>query len=57
MLEKHINTGADATMGVRDYEMKVPFGVIEEQNNIIKTIEEKPTKKGARPPILIVTLS
>lgn len=42
MLEKHMATGADATMAVRKYEMQVPFGVIQEKNGRISNIFEKP---------------
>ncbi|KTF15211.1 nucleotidyltransferase family protein [Pseudoalteromonas sp. H105] len=38
--EKH---RSDATMCVRDYEIKVPFGVIEGQSHEITSIIEKPT--------------
>ncbi|MEJ8674901.1 nucleotidyltransferase family protein [Chromobacterium amazonense] len=42
MLEKHLATGADATMAVRKYEMQVPFGVIQEKDGRIFNISEKP---------------
>lgn len=42
MLDKHVESGADATMGVRNYEMQVPFGVVREEKGCIKAIEEKP---------------
>ena len=42
MLEKHLGTGADATMGVRKYEMQVPFGVVHEKDGRISSIFEKP---------------
>jgi dTDP-glucose pyrophosphorylase/CBS domain-containing protein len=42
MLDQHIESGADATMGVRSYEIQVPFGVVREEKGIIKGIEEKP---------------
>jgi NDP-sugar pyrophosphorylase family protein len=42
MIESHLSTGADATMGVRKYEMQVPFGVIQEQDGRIFSIYEKP---------------
>jgi dTDP-glucose pyrophosphorylase len=42
MLDMHIQAGADATVGVRDYEMQVPFGVIYESNGRLKEIQEKP---------------
>ena len=42
MLDKHVESAADATMGVRDYEMQVPFGVVRQQDGFIKSIDEKP---------------
>ncbi len=42
MVDLHIDTKSDATMGVRNYEMQVPFGVIKEFDGRIETIEEKP---------------
>lgn len=42
MIESHLSTGADATMGVRKYEMQVPFGVVQEQDGRISSIFEKP---------------
>lgn len=43
VLDFHIKNQADATMCVRDYEIKVPFGVIEGKGNEISNIVEKPT--------------
>lgn len=42
MMDMHIASGADATVGVRDYEMQVPFGVICESNGRMQAIQEKP---------------
>jgi dTDP-glucose pyrophosphorylase len=42
MVESHLSNGADATMGVRKYEMQVPFGVVQEQDGRISSIFEKP---------------
>lgn len=44
MVDAHVAAGADATMGVRSYEMQVPFGVVQEQGGRITAIEEKPTQ-------------
>lgn len=44
MVERHVESGADATMAVRDYEMQVPFGVVREREGTIETIEEKPVQ-------------
>lgn len=45
MVDKHIKLGADATMGVRDYEMQVPFGVVRECDGMIEAVEEKPIQR------------
>lgn len=42
MVEQHLAEGADATMGVRKYEMQVPFGVVRDDGGWISGIEEKP---------------
>lgn len=42
MMDLHIASGADATVGVRDYEMQIPFGVISETDGKVQTIQEKP---------------
>lgn len=44
MVDLHATSGADATMGVRPYEMQVPFGVVQEREGRILGIEEKPTQ-------------
>lgn len=44
MVDAHVASGADATMGVRPYEMQVPFGVVQESNGRIAAIDEKPTQ-------------
>jgi len=44
MVEQHLSEQADATMGVRNYEMQVPFGVVREQEGRICAIEEKPVQ-------------
>lgn len=43
VLDFHDENGAVATMCVRDYEIKVPFGVIEGEGHKISCIVEKPT--------------
>jgi len=45
MIDRHVASGADATMAVRDYEMQVPFGVVREKDGVIETIEEKPIQR------------
>lgn len=42
MVDMHVESGADATMAVRPYEMQVPFGVVRECDKRIVGIEEKP---------------
>lgn len=43
ILDFHVKQKSDATMCVRDYEIKVPFGVIEGDGYEITDIVEKPT--------------
>lgn len=43
VLDFHNKQNSDATMCVRDYEIKVPFGVIEGEGHEISAIVEKPT--------------
>jgi dTDP-glucose pyrophosphorylase len=45
MTDRHAQSGADATMAVRDYEMQVPFGVVRERDGCIESIEEKPLQR------------
>ena len=45
MVDRHIASGADATMAVRDYEMQVPYGVVRERDGAIESIEEKPIQR------------
>ena len=45
LLEYHYSHDSVATVVVRDYEHKVPYGVIESENLIIKNIVEKPLYK------------
>lgn len=42
MIDNHMASRADATMGVRKYEMQVPFGVVQEKDGRISSIHEKP---------------
>ena len=41
----HIEQGLQATMCVRDYEFKVPYGVIHAEGHCITSIIEKPVHK------------
>lgn len=45
VLDGHLESGADATVLVRTYEIQVPFGVISQQGQYVTAIEEKPTQK------------
>lgn len=43
VLDFHVQQASDATMCVRDYEVKIPFGVIEGEGHEITGMVEKPT--------------
>lgn len=43
VLDFHVKQASDATMCVRDYEIKIPFGVIEGEGHEITAMVEKPT--------------
>jgi NDP-sugar pyrophosphorylase family protein len=45
LLDFHYEQGAEATMCVREYEMQVPYGVIETRSHRILDIREKPTER------------
>lgn len=45
MLESHIQKNAIATIGTREFEYQVPYGVINEKNSFVLSIEEKPLQK------------
>ena len=45
LLDFHAEHAAAATMCVREYEMQVPYGVIETQSHRILDIREKPTER------------
>jgi dTDP-glucose pyrophosphorylase len=45
LLTFHNKNNANATMCVREYEYQVPFGVIENEGNNIKSIKEKPVQR------------
>lgn len=44
VLDSHLDAAAAATVVVRDYEMQVPFGVINAEDGRIVRIDEKPTQ-------------
>lgn len=43
MLEFHLDQHSHATMAVREYDVQVPFGVVETEGFEIKSLREKPT--------------
>jgi len=45
MLEYHLSNNALATMGVREYDFQVPYGVVNLDEHRITSIEEKPVQK------------
>ena len=45
MLEYHLSNQAAATMGVREYDFQVPYGVVNIEGHQITSIEEKPVHK------------
>lgn len=45
ILDRHLKAGADGTVLVRDYEMQVPFGVIEQVDGGVRAIREKPMQR------------
>lgn len=42
LLDYHINSKADATMGVREYDVKIDYGVVEISDGRITGLKEKP---------------
>jgi dTDP-glucose pyrophosphorylase/glutaredoxin len=44
-LNHHMKSNFDITVGVRNYEINVPYGVLVTDNMIIESLEEKPTYK------------
>ncbi|WP_455757133.1 nucleotidyltransferase family protein [Sulfurimonas sp.] len=42
MLDFHLNNDSKATMGVREYDFQVPYGVVDIEDNKISSIKEKP---------------
>ncbi len=45
LIDFHQNSNAIATMGIREYNLQVPFGVVEVENNNLIKISEKPKHK------------
>ena len=42
LLDFHEELNADATMGVREYDLEIPFGIVQIENHQILNIDEKP---------------
>lgn len=45
MLEYHLSHRASATVAVRDYDIPIPFGVVEVENGEVARLTEKPTHR------------
>jgi len=45
MLEYHRTNNSVATMGVREYDFQVPYGVVNVNDHLISSIEEKPVQR------------
>jgi len=45
LIDFHVSHKAVATMGVREYDFQVPFGVVHMQNERIVEVQEKPTHR------------
>ncbi|SDX28738.1 nucleotidyltransferase family protein [Paenibacillus sp. CF384] len=45
LVDFHLESGSKATMGVREYEFQVPYGVVQVESNRLRSIEEKPVQK------------
>ena len=45
MLQFHIEHGVSATMAVREYELEIPYGVVQLNGSRIQGIDEKPVQK------------
>jgi dTDP-glucose pyrophosphorylase len=45
LVDFHVKNKAVATMGVREYDFQVPFGVVHMQNERIVEVQEKPTHR------------
>lgn len=45
MVDQHQAARTQATMGVRHYEMQVPFGVVRQRDGLIEGIDEKPVNR------------
>ena len=45
MLKFHTQNNAIASMCVREYDLRIPYGVVNVENGEIKSIEEKPIHK------------
>lgn len=46
ILDAHVASGAVATMGVREYEYQIPYGVVRTEEDQIAELEEKPVHQA-----------
>jgi len=45
LIDFHIEHGSDATMCVREYDFRIPYGVVTAKDNLVTNIIEKPVQK------------
>lgn len=45
LIDFHHDAGAEATMGVREYEFQIPYGVVDIDDNEIRGLREKPVSR------------
>lgn len=45
LLDFHLENNSEATMGVRDYDFRVPYGVVNAKDGQILSIDEKPVQR------------
>ncbi len=45
LIDNHINSKADITMAIRQYELQIPYGVVKTDRNKVLSIDEKPHHK------------
>ena len=43
VLDSHISSGSDLTIVTRPYEVNIPFGVVQQENEVISNVYEKPS--------------
>ncbi len=45
LLREHEARGVQATMAVREYEMQIPYGVVNAESGLIRSVDEKPVHR------------